>query len=293
MINGKHVMIQELNVDYNFLQFNNIPIVKGRNFSPDITSDTARITLTNDQKIANNSTVRTNVIVNETLYKLLDKPQLDVFNREMGGTIIGVSKDYHTDDLTKPIQPSYHKVSTHYVGYYWIKIKAGQNIPQAMDKLHAFWNKATNSQPFSFTFMDQKVAKSYEAFTRWMLTVTTACILAIIIACMGLFGLSGISTLNRTKEIGIRKVLGASVSNLFLLLNRGTIIMAAISFVIAAPLAFYLVHEWLENFAYRIKPDWLLFVMAAILAMVTAIISVSYHTLKAATANPVDSLRSE
>jgi putative ABC transport system permease protein len=126
-----------------------------------------------------------------------------------------------------------------------------------------------------------------------MMTVTTACVLAIIIACLGLFGLSGITTLNRTKEIGIRKVMGASVSNLFLLLNRGTIIMAAVSFIIAAPLAFYLVHQWLENFAYRIKPDWVLFSLAAILAMVTAIISVSYHTLKAATANPVDSLRNE
>lgn len=293
MLAGKHVMIQELNVDYNFLPFNKVPIIKGRNFSPGIAADTARITLTSDQKLANNSTVRANIIVNETLYKMLDKPRLDVFNKEMGGTIIGVSKDYHTDDLTKPIQPSYHKVATHYVGYFWIKIRAGQSIPQAMDKLHAFWDKATNGQPFSFNFMDQKVAKSYEAFTRWMMTVTTACVLAIIIACLGLFGLSGITTLNRTKEIGIRKVLGASVSNLFLLLNRGTIIMAAVSFVIAAPIAFYLVHRWLENFAYRIKPGWELFALAAFLAMVTAIISVSYHTLKAATANPVDSLRSE
>jgi putative ABC transport system permease protein len=293
IVNGKRVMIQELNVDYNFLQFNKVPIINGRNFSPDIASDTARVTLTADQKIAKNSTVRTNIIVNETLYKLLDKPKLDVFNREMGGTIIGVSKDYHTDDLTKPIEPSYHKVATHYVGYFWIKIRAGQSIPQAMDKLHAFWDKETNSQPFSFTFMDQKVAKSYESFTRWMLTVTTACILAIIIACLGLFGLSGITTLNRTKEIGIRKVLGASVSNLFILLNRGTIIMAAVSFIIAAPLAFYLVNGWLQNFAYRITPDWVLFVVAAILAIATAIISVSYHTLRAATANPVNSLRNE
>ncbi len=292
-VGGQHIMIQELGVDYNYLPFNKIPIIKGRNFSPAIAADTARIVLSKDQEIAKNSEVRSNIIVNETLYKMLGKPQLDVLNREMGGVIIGVSKDYHTDDLTQPIKPSYHKVNARYVGYYWVKIKAGHSIPQAMDKLRAFWDKETNSQPFSFTFMDQEVAKSYNAFTRWMMTVTTACILAIIIACLGLFGLSGLTTLNQTKEIGIRKVLGASVSNLFLLLNRGTIIMAAVSFVVAAPLAFYFVHEWLNNFSYRIKPDWGLFALAASIAMATAIISVSYHTIKAATANPVKSLRSE
>jgi putative ABC transport system permease protein len=126
-----------------------------------------------------------------------------------------------------------------------------------------------------------------------MTTITTSCILAIIIACLGLFGLSGLTTINRTKEIGIRKVLGASITNLFMLLNRGTLLLAAGSFVIAAPLAFYLVHQWLDNFAYRIKPDWLLFTTAGFIAIATAVIAVSYHTIKAAIANPVKSLRSE
>ena len=293
LINGKRVMLQELNVDYDYLLFNKIPILLGRDFSRDIASDTAKLTITADQKIAKNSTVGRNIIVNETLYKLLGKPKLDVVNREMGGVIIGVSKDYHTDDLTKKIEPSYHIVNAHYTGYYWVKIGAGHNIPQAMENLHAFWNKNTGNLPFSFTFMDQDVAKSYDAYLRWMATITTACVLAIIIACMGLFGLSGLTTINRTKEIGIRKVLGASISNLFLLLNRGTLIMAAGSFIIAAPIAYYLVHQWLDNFAYRITPDWLLFGSAGLIAMLTAIIAVSYHTVRAAIANPVKSLRSE
>src|SRR6202012_4157737 len=123
--------------------------------------------------------------------------------------------------------------------------------------------------------------------------ITTACVLAIVIACMGLFGLSGLNAINRTKEIGIRKVLGASVSNLFLLLNRGTLFIAAGSFIVAAPIAYYLVRQWLDNFAYRIKPDWELFTTAGIIAIITAIIAVSYHTIKAAMGNPVKSLRSE
>ena len=147
--------------------------------------------------------------------------------------------------------------------------------------------------PFNYVFMDEDVAKNYDAYLRWMKTITTSCILAIIIACLGLFGLSGLTTLNRTKEIGIRKVLGASVSNLFLLLNRSTFTLAAGSFLIAAPIAFYFVSQWLENFAYRITLDWTLFGLAALIAVCTAIIAVSYHTIKAAVVNPIKSLRSE
>ncbi|BAU54393.1 FtsX-like permease family protein [Mucilaginibacter gotjawali] len=174
-----------------------------------------------------------------------------------------------------------------------MKIKAGQSVPRTLEKIKGNWNKLTGNLPFDYTFMDQEVAQSYDAYLRWMTTINTACILAIIISCLGLFGLSGLNTLNRTKEIGIRKVLGASVSNLFILLNRGTLVLATGSFIIAAPIAFYLIHQWLDNFAYRIKPDWLLFTSAGAIAMLTALLAVSYHTIKAARCNPVESLRNE
>jgi len=293
IINGKRVGVQRLSVGYNYLIFNKIPIIAGRDFSGTIASDTAGLKLTAAQVVPESSTAGSSIIVNETLYNMLGKPKLDVINREMGGIIIGVNKDYHTDDMTKTIGPSYEIINTHYIGYFWIKIKANHSVPQAMENLQKFWNKDTNGLPFSYTFMDQDVAKSYDAYLRWMATITTSCILAIIIACLGLFGLSGLTTINRTKEIGIRKVLGASISNLFLLLNRGTLYLAAGSFIIAAPIAFYLVHQWLDNFAYRIKPDWILFTVAGLIAISTAIIAVSYHTIKAAIANPVKSLRSE
>ncbi|MBS1525090.1 MAG: ABC transporter permease [Bacteroidetes bacterium] len=293
MINGERVPIQELSVDYNYLPFNKIPIVKGRNFSRDIASDTARLKLTKEQMIPKNSTVGRSVVINETLYRLLGKPEIGQFNRELGGIIIGVCKDYHTDDLTKKIMPAYHRVNTKFVGFYWLRIRAGQNIPEVMDKIKLNWNKLTNNEAFSYQFMDQEVAKTYDSYMRWMSTITTSCFLAIVIACLGLFGLSGLTTINRTKEIGIRKVLGASVTNLFVMLNRNTLYMAAASFVIAVPIAFYLLHQWLENFAYRIEPDWILFAGAGLIAMLTAVAAVSYHTVKAALSNPVNSLRSE
>lgn len=292
-INGAKTMVQQLNADYSYLDFNKIPIVAGRNFSRDITTDSSKYIVPDPQKTHQGSSARHTIIVNETLYRMLGKPPLNQINETMGGIIIGVSKDYHTDDLTKKIEPAYHTVNAGPIYLYWLKIKAGQSIPKTMDKIKATWDEATGNLPFTYTFLDDDVAKSYEAYLNWMFTITASCVIAIIIACLGLFGLSGLSTINRTKEIGIRKVLGASVANLFLLLNMGTFILALCSFAVAAPVAYYLVHQWLDNFAYRIKPDWALFASAAIIAILTAVIAVSYHTVKAAIANPVKSLRNE
>jgi len=293
IINGEKIMIQNLNVDYNYFSFLKIPIIKGRTFSRDITTDSAKLNYPDLKKSQKANLTFRSVVVNETLYKILGKPPVGELNRQMGGIIIGVCKDYHTQDLTKKIEPAYHTLNAWVNNSFWIKIKAGQSLPKTMDKIKNNWNRLTGNLPFDYTFMDEEVAKSYDTYLHWMTTITTSCTLAIIIACMGLFGLSGLTTLNRTKEIGIRKVLGASVSNLFVLLNRGTIILALCSFILAAPISWYLIHQWLDNFAYRIKPDWVLFTVAGLIAMVTAIAAVSYHTVKAAIANPVDSLRSE
>ncbi|HVW95067.1 MAG TPA: ABC transporter permease [Mucilaginibacter sp.] len=292
-INGERNMVQFLNVDYNYFAFNKIKIIKGRDFSRNVATDSVKLVLPELEKTVKGSLARHTIIVNETLYNMLGKPELNVINPTMGGIIIGVCKDYHTDDLTKKIEPAYHTVNYGGIYSYYIRIKQHENIPHVMADIKSNWNELTGNLPFSYTFLDDDVAKSYDAYLRWMATITTSCLLAIIIACLGLFGLSGLATINRTKEIGIRKILGASVMNLFMLLNRSTIFMAAGSFIVAAPIAFYFTHQWLQNFAYRIKPDWQLFSVAGLIALVTAIIAVSYHTLKAATGNPVKSLRNE
>ncbi|WPU98008.1 ABC transporter permease [Mucilaginibacter sp. cycad4] len=292
-VNGAKVQIDHLNADFDYFKFNKIPIVLGRDFSRDIASDSASFELTEAQKKPEGTKLRHNTIINQTLYNLLGKPALNVYNPTIGGVIIGVCKDYHNRDLTQAIKPGYHTVNRGRNFYIWFRIKPHQSIPLAMEKLKKEWNGLTNNLPLNYSFLDEKVAESYEAYLKWMTTITTSCAIAIILACLGLFGLSGLTTINRTKEIGIRKVLGASVSSLFLQLNRGTIYLAAGAFVIAAPLAWYLANEWLQNFAYRIKPDWLLLTEGAIISIPTALIAVSYHTLKAARANPVDSLRNE
>ena len=293
IIGGKKVMVHVFDVNYNYFSFYKIPIIQGRSFTPDIPEDSAAIKLIDTEQIPGGSSARQSVVVNETLYKLLGHPPLNEINRQLGGRIVGVCKDYHADDLTKAIGPVYHRIQKKYIGYFSIKINAGQNIPEVIEKIKTNWNRLTASALFSYTFLDENVAKNYDAYLRWMKTVTASCLLAIVIACLGLFGLSGLTTVNRVKEIGIRKVLGASVNDLFLMLNKNTFVMAFVSFIVAVPIAVYLVSEWLQNFAYRIKLDWSLFVLAGIISLATALIAVSYHTIKTATANPVKSLRTE
>jgi putative ABC transport system permease protein len=224
---------------------------------------------------------------------MLGEPPLDMINRSLGAKIIGVCKDYYADDLTKKIAPAYHRIERGYIGYFWIKIRAGQSIPLVLNKLKVKWNALTANQPFTYAFLDEEVAKSYDAYVRWMKTISVSGFLAIILACLGLFGLSALTTANRTKEVGIRKVLGASIPDLFLMLNKSTLIIALLSFLIAIPASFYLMNEWLQNFAYRVEIGWSIFVFAGILSTIVALIAVSYHTIKTALSNPVKSLRTE
>jgi len=293
LIGGEKTMVEVFDIDYNYFSFYKIPIVMGREFSSQIATDSMRFKLTDDQVMKGASAARQNVVVNETLYKMLRQPPLNEYNREVGGSIIGVCKDYHSDDLTKKIGPAYHRIARNYVPFFSFKIKAGQNIATAMSDIKTNWAKLTGGEPFSYKFLDEDVAKSYEVYLRWMRTIVASCVLAIVIACMGLFGLSALTTLNRIKEIGIRKVMGASVKELFMLLNRSTVVMAIISFIVAVPVSIFFVNSWLENFAYRINVDWTLFAIAGVISIVTALIAVSYHTIKTAKANPVKSLRTE
>lgn len=293
LINSERIMVEAFDVDYNYFSFFKIPVIEGRGFSADFAEDSALINLAEGQYMEGASRARQSVVVNETLYNMLGKPKLNEINPSLGGRIIGVCKDYYPDDLTKKIAPAYHRIARNAPAYFSFRIKANQNIPQVMNKIKAGWSALTGNEPFSYTFLDETLSRNYEAYIRWMKVMTVASVLSIIIACMGLFGLSGLTAAGRVKEIGIRKVFGASIWRLFLLLNKGAFATAIISFAIAVPFAIYLSGEWLQNFAYRIQLNWTLFVIAGVISMITAMLAVSYHTIKAAKANPVKTLRNE
>jgi len=293
IIHGEKTMVHAFDIDYNFFSFYKIPIIKGRSFSPELRDDSAHLVLTEVQQIPGSSAARQAIVVNETLYKMLGTPPLNVFNQEIGGPIIGVCADYHSDDLTKKISPVYHRIYSRFIGNFSVRIKAGRNIPAILNKVKKSWDEATSNAPFSFTFLDDNVQKSYDAYRRWMQTVTTSCLLAVLIASLGLFGLSALTTISRIKEICIRKVLGASSVQLFLMLNRSTFLIGTLSFLVAVPVAVYLVNQWLQNFAYHIQPGWSIYTLAGLISMGSALLAVSYHAVKTTNTNPVKSLRSE
>ncbi len=277
-LNGEDKWLTQMQIDYNYFKMFGLQFVQGRPFSQSISSDTARA-------------VRASV-VNETLFNLLGKDaKLGVYNEAIHSTIIGVVKDYHFASLTKKIEPEQHVLSKAYFTFMF-KIKAGQ-MQTAIPKIEKEWKSITNNYPFEYTFLDQTIAKMYEADMRWQKTIQASCFFAILIACMGLFGLSAINAINRTKEVGIRKVLGANVKEIVTTLSSSFLIMVLTSIVIATPLAWWIMNKWLEDFAYRIDISWWMFAIVEAIALLIALATVSFQAIKAAKANPVDSLRTE
>jgi putative ABC transport system permease protein len=292
-INGVKTMINSMYVDYDYFEYNRIPIIKGRSFSREFPADTSRLNIPKERLDSLNTQTRSNMVVNETLYSMLGQPPLNELNKPLGGYIVGVCKDYFFMGLDQKIAPAYHRCRPDRLGYFWFRIAKGQDIAANISKLKSEFNKETNGEDFSYYFMDEDVKNLYESHERWLKIISFASWMAIFIACLGLFGLSAVVAVNRTKEIGIRKVLGASVTQLFYALNKQSLMIVLVSILTAIPIANYVSNNWLENFAYRIQISWVFFALASFIGFACALISVSYHTLKVANGNPVESLRTE
>jgi putative ABC transport system permease protein len=170
---------------------------------------------------------------------------------------------------------------------------SAQDLPVLMNQIEESWEEVAGGAPFNYTFVDQAVDNQYRQEQRLSQIVLFGSILAIVIACLGLFGLASLMIVRRTKEIGVRKVLGASSSNIVLLVNKEFTKLVGIAFFIAVPIVWYFMSRWLQNFAYRIDIGLGIILLAGISAMVVAWLTVSYQSIKATLVNPVESLRSE
>jgi len=277
--------IRYVAADYDFIPTYGVHIVAGRNFSRDYGTDTASF------------------ILNEAAVRAVGwkSPQEAVGkNFKYGGQmghIVGVTNDFHFESLHQTIAPLILVMPTpaqaaNSYGYLSIKISGG-NIPSALATIKDTWQKFLPELPYQYTFLDENFAKLYEAEQRQgTIFIIFAC-LAIFIACLGLFGLSAFSITQRVKEIGVRKVLGANVSTIVALLSKDFLKLVLIAAIISFPIAWYAMHNWLQDFAYRINIQWWVFVVAGILAALIALITVSFQAIKAALANPVKSLRTE
>jgi putative ABC transport system permease protein len=270
--------------DYDFAKLLDLEIMAGRYFSSEVASD------------------KNAVVINEAAVKKLGltNPIGKRFHKEFGGakkgefvTIIGVIKDIHFQSLYYPIMPMIIRNLVDNGGWLVsVKIRP-ENINKTINVVENTWKKFTGDQPFEYSFLDDDINNLYQKEQKTGQIFLTFAMLAISIACLGLFGLASFTSERRTKEIGIRKALGATITNILMLLTNKFVKWVAIANILAWPIAYYAMNKWLQNFAYRIDMSWWMFVLAGAIALTIALLTVSWQAIRAATANPVESLRYE
>lgn len=273
-------------VDYDFVDMMEMKFAAGRNFSREFTSDPSA-----------------GVLVNETLVRTfgLDDPigkSLPGFMPSMFTTppvILGVVRDFNFKSLHQTIKPAILTMHPdYYARYRNIYVKtAGGNIPATLDLLKEKWRETAPDAPFDYFFLNEDVQRQYRNDEQWMLITRYSTVLAMAIACMGLLGLAALLVNRRTREIGVRKVLGASTPNLYSLLSREFVLLAAAAYVVAVPSGYYIMNDWLQDFAYRVDLGMGLFIPVGVLAFFSVLMTISYQVLKIVHADPVKALRHE
>jgi putative ABC transport system permease protein len=206
-------------------------------------------------------------------------------------TVVGIVEDFHFESLREDIQ-SLGMVLGRETSVLAIKLKSG-SMSESIALLTQVWKKFTPHQPIRYSFLDERYAAMYADVQRMGRIFTSFAILAIVVSCLGLFALSAFMIEQRAKEIGIRLVMGASLKNIFNLLTFDFIKLVIVSIVIAIPLAWYAMQQWLQDFAYRVDITWQVFAVAGLVAVLIAILTISYQSVRAGLVNPVKSLRSE
>ena len=273
--------MQAWEIDYDYLETMGMSLSKGRNFSKEFGGDSSGI------------------IINEAAVKILgydDPIGKNIFRNTTDGRtfkyeIIGVVKNFNFESLKQAIGPLAFFLKEN-PGLISFKIK-NANLTSLIKSIEAKWKTMAPGMPFSHRFLDDSFNDMYRDEQRVGKIALTFSVLAILIACLGLFGLAAFVAEQRTKEIGIRKVLGASVNGLVTLLSKDFVKLVIIAFVIAAPLAWYFMNKWLQDFEYRIQVNWTVFAIAAMIALFIAVATISFQAIKAALANPVKNLRTE
>ena len=207
-------------------------------------------------------------------------------------TIVGIAKDFHFTNLHTAISPFGFILEVGNGSNFFIRVASG-DLTSTLANIEQVWSLHNPGKPFEYSFQDQYIADLRLNDERFAKLFSVFTLLAIAIACLGLFGLTAFLAESRTKEIGVRKVLGASVLSILRLLSREYVMMIVMSLVIAFPLAYYLMKSWLQNFAYRIDIGWQVFVLAGVISMVLAVLTISFHAIKVASGNPINSLRAE
>jgi putative ABC transport system permease protein len=281
-----------ISTDESYLDVLSLSLVKGRFFDKSFATDTLAVVL-------NEKAVAALGIKGDPIGVSLTSPDEQL--NPPGGqslntyTVIGVVKDFHYQSLHQEVAPLFFmhlRKFTPIDPLLMVKMKSN-DIPQTLKSIESTWKSFIQNRPLNINFLDQSLAKMYQTEQTIRKVFSAFSILAIFIACIGLLGLIAYTTELRTKEIGIRKVLGASVSNILLLLGKNFFILIAIASLIAFPISWWAMHSWLQDFVYRVDMHWWIFLVAGLIALIIAIATLSFQSIKAALANPVKSLRTQ
>lgn len=283
IVNNKQIEASLLRTDENYLPDVEIPILLGRNFSSEFSTDPTN-----------------SVIVNETFVKEfnLSNPigeSVKLIENDEGNqkkTIIGVVKDFHFGSLREPIKPMFVSMLEVPIGNILVKFEKSKQ-QEAIMALEKVYKTIMPDAVFTYNFLDEQNAKQYKQEQQWQKLVNIATLLSLIICCFGLLGMARLSINQRIKEIGVRKVLGATVSQIVMLHTTNFLKLVIIAFIVAAPIAWWAADYWLQNFAYRIELSFWLIAFAGIVSLLIGAITVSFQAIKSANANPVKSLRTE
>ncbi|WP_111307292.1 ABC transporter permease [Confluentibacter sediminis] len=278
--------LQKANLDLFFVDFDYIPLYKmevvaGRAFSRDFMTDTTQAMVLNEAAVK---------MFGYTSSEQAIGKEFKQWGRE--GKIVGVIKDFHFQSLQQPIKPLTMRIEQGNMDYLSVSLNTS-NLQSTLATIEKAYQKNIPNRPYSYYFLDEFFDRQYKSEEKFGTLFLNFSLLAIFISCLGLLGLASYSTMQRTKEIGVRKVLGASVPNILNLLSKDFLKLVAMSFLVAVPVSAYFMHKWLNDFAYRINLSWWVFALAMLIALTVAFLTIMFQTLKAATTNPTKSLRTE
>jgi putative ABC transport system permease protein len=272
--------------DFDFVKTMGMEIIEGRDFSPDITSDTSYAVLVNEAMVKRMSWVDP---IGKRFIFSGDGPE----NADIEKRVVGVVKDYHQNSLYDPIEPLMIVLDENNRNVF-LRTATG-DVRMAISSVERAWKEIFPTYTFEYTFLDADFNSQYKADEKRSQIFTAFSAMTIIIACLGLLGLAAFTTEQRTKELGVRKVVGASIQNLVMLVSKEFFILVGIGMMLAFPAAWYFTRDWLRKFAYRIElaDEWVTFIISALLAFIITLITAGYHVARAASANPVKALRDE
>lgn len=281
--NGKIKQVIEYFIDPDYMKVLGLQLITGRNFDPGIASDTVNSIIVNEAMVRDFGWRIDNAV----------GQQLKEYSEDMVPVVIGVVKNFNYFGFNKEIKPQiFHQFASYQPFKFFVRIRPG-DPSKSLATVQATWKKIAPAYPLKYSFLDEDLDRFYKSEARWSNIVGWAGGVSIFLACLGLLGLAALAAVNRTKEIGIRKVLGASLSAIISLLSKEFLKLVFIAFVIATPLAWYFMRKWLQDYVYRINIEWWVFAITCLVTIIIALITVSFQAIKTGMANPVKSLRTE